>query len=300
MLLSTQTDHVTRHLGYAQGINLLADSGFDALDFSFFSSPHKDGIFDGDEADVLKFAKDIRSIADGIGIDFDQTHAPFGFPRQMWDDWEELIFPITRKAILASAELGANVVVVHPIQYLNYRRNSARLVEESLKYYRMLRPIAQSAGIKIAVENMWQRDVNRDVICPSICSDPKEFCDIIDELGTDVFTACLDVGHCGLTGWHASEVVRALGHNRLGALHVHDNDNFHDTHTLPGFGSVHWDEFCRALGEIDYKGNFTLEADNFFSFALSDSVFPSAAAMMAETGRFLMSQVDAYRPQREW
>lgn len=298
MVLSTQTDIPVQRLGYAQGIQLLAEAGFDTLDFSYFSKPYREGLFDKDESEVLSFAADIRAIADDAGISFDQTHAPFGFSRQMWDDWEELIFPITRKAVLASAALGANVVVVHPIQYLNYRRNSQRLVEESLRYYRMLRPVAQEAGIKIALENMWQRDVNREVICPSICADPREFSAMVDELGTDVFTACLDVGHCGLTGWNASELVRGLGHNRLGALHVHDTDNFHDNHTLPGLGKVDWEDLCRALGEIDYKGNFTFEADNFYSTVLDESVFPAAAEMMVQTGRYLMSRVDAYRPQR--
>ena len=294
MLLSTQTDIPATRLGYAQGIYLLADAGYDVLDFSFFQA-HREGVFDGDESDVLNFASNILSFAEDAEINFDQTHAPFSFPKQMWDDWEDLIFPITKKAIKASAALGAKVVVVHPVQRLNYRRNSARCVEESLKYYRMLRPTAEEAGIKIALENMWQRDVNRDVICPSICSDPKEFCAMIDELGTDVFTACLDVGHCGLTGWNAHELVYALGPNRLGALHVHDNDHFHDSHTLPGFGRVDWEAFCRALGEIDYRGTFTLEADAFYLQIPDESIFPAATDMMYQTGRYLTSRVDAYR-----
>ena len=294
MLLSTQTDIPAARLGYAQGIDLLAEAGYDVLDFSFFQA-HREGVFDGDESDVLKFVSNIRGFAEDSGITFDQTHAPFSYPRQMWDDWEELIFPITKNAVKASAALGAKVVVVHPIQYLNYRRNSARLVEESLRYYSMLRPVAEEAGIKIALENMWQRDVNRDVICPSICSDPKEFCAMVDELGRDVFTACLDVGHCGLTGWNAHELVYALGYNRLGALHVHDNDHFHDSHTLPGFGLIDWEAFCRALGEIDYAGTFTFEADEFYCRIPDESIFPAATDMMHQTGRYLISRVDAYR-----
>ncbi|MBR4941147.1 MAG: sugar phosphate isomerase/epimerase [Clostridia bacterium] len=295
MLLSTQTAIPASRLGYAQGITMLADAGYDCLDFSFFQA-HREGLFDRDEADVLKFAEEIREIADDAGIPFDQTHAPYSYQRPIWENWEDNILPISKKAIKASAVLGAKTVIIHPIQYLNYRRNSARMIEETLSYYRMLRPVAEEAGIKIAVENMWQRDINRDVICSSICSDPKDFCAMVDELGTDVFTACLDVGHCGLTGWKPSELVRALGKHRLGALHVHDNDNFHDSHTLPGFGLTDWDDFCRALGEIDYAGTFTFEADNFFSSVLEDSIFPSTAEMMVQTGRHLITLVDSYRP----
>ena len=294
MLLSTQTDVPAARLGYAQGIDLLAATGYDVLDFSFFQA-HREGVFDGDEADVMNFAEMIRGFAEDSRIAFDQTHAPFSYPRQVWEEWEDLIFPITQKAVKASAALGAKIVVVHPIQYLNYRRNADRMVEESLKYYKMLRPIAEDAGIKIALENMWQKDVNRDVICPSICSDPKEFCAMVDELGHDVFTACLDVGHCGLTGWNPHELVYALGRNRLGALHVHDNDHFHDSHTLPGFGKINWESFCRALGEIDYAGTFTFEADEFYVNIPDESIFPSAAEMMHQTGRYLLSRVDAYR-----
>ena len=50
------------------------------------------------------------------------------------------------------------------------------------------------------------------------------------------------------------------------ALHV--NDNFGpvrnpswkaDYHLIPGFGSVNWDNVIKALREIKYAGDFTLE-----------------------------------------
>ena len=40
-------------------------------------------------------------------------------------------------------------------------------------------------------------------------------------------------------------------------------DYVDDLHTLPGVEKINWENVCRALGEIDYKGEFTLEADNF-------------------------------------
>ncbi len=297
MLLSTQTDITARKLGYEGAIRLLAKAGYDLLDFSFFQA-QEEGFFDLDEADILSFAREMRSAAESCGVAFDQTHPPFSFPGEMWKDWEKLIVPVVVKSLRASAALGAKVAVVHPVQYLNYQRNAGELYELNIKYYNVLRPYAEELGIRIALENMWQFRIDSSIIVPSVCASPKEFCSMLDDLGSDVFTACLDIGHCPLTGWTPAEAIRALGHDRLGALHVHDNDKAGDLHILPGFGKIDWNDVCKALGEIDYAGVFTYECDNFFNFVLDDSLLLPAAEFCAKTGRHLVSMVDANRPAK--
>jgi len=77
-------------------------------------------------------------------------------------------------------------------------------------------------------------------------------------------------------------------------LHVHDVDYVSDLHTLPGIEKINWDKVCQALGEIDYKGELTLEADNFLK-NFEDGFKPAAARFMAETARYLADKVDSYR-----
>ena len=57
-------------------------------------------------------------------------------------------------------------------------------------------------------------------------------------------------------------MIRALGH-RLQALHIHDNDRWHDSHQIPFSMSIDFAPIAAALKEIGYKGWFTLEADHY-------------------------------------
>lgn len=57
-------------------------------------------------------------------------------------------------------------------------------------------------------------------------------------------------------------MIRALG-NRLQALHIHDNDCWHDSHQIPFSMSIDFDAVVKALKDINYSGYFTLEASSY-------------------------------------
>ena len=83
----------------------------------------------------------------------------------------------------------------------------------------------------------------------------------------EYFTACLDIGHAEMRGVHTSavEMIKALG-PRLGALHVHDNDLHHDSHQIPFSMQIDFDAMVKALREVDYKGDMTLECDCYLHY----------------------------------
>ena len=112
------------------------------------------------------------------------------------------------------------------------------------------------------------------------------------------FVACLDLGHCGVIGEEAQNVIRALGHDRLKALHVYDNDYTKDQHTLPGLGKMDWEEIMKALAEIHYDGEFTYEADRFL-MNMPPVMMPKAAAFMVEMGRYLIGRFEEYQTQMQ-
>ena len=159
--------------------------------------------------------------------------------------------------------------------------------ELNVKYYKEFIPYCETYGIRIAVENMWQAEVKRG--CPSddVCSRGATLAAMVDELrdvAPHCFVACLDVGHVGLVGEEAQDSIRILGGDRLGCLHIHDNDYRGDQHLIPGQGMLDWIAITDALREVGYKGEFTYEADGFIKHFLPETL-PMALTFMAQIAR---------------
>jgi len=95
------------------------------------------------------------------------------------------------------------------------------------------------------------------------------------------------------------DLARALGHNRLQALHVHDNDYIGDNHQVPYVGKIDWKKVCQALGEIDYQGDFTYECGWAFVANIDDEFMPVALKYMSDIGHHLCDLVDRARPKNQ-
>jgi len=67
-----------------------------------------------------------------------------------------------------------------------------------------------------------------------LCAIPDDFIAHIDAVNDEFFSACLDIGHAEMRGSNTSAVdmILSLG-NRITALHIHDNDKWHDLHQIP-------------------------------------------------------------------
>ena len=79
------------------------------------------------------------------------------------------------------------------------------------------------------------------------------------------------MGHCSLSGREAQDCIRVLG-KRLGALHIHDNDKWHDSHQIPFSMNIDFVSVVKALKEINYDGYFTLEASSYLEDFSKDRV----------------------------
>lgn len=289
MILSTQTDFLGRAYGEAEAIRMLAKAGFDAYDFSFFP------MFENPEYPMngpgfREYAKSLRAVADEAGIACNQAHAPFASSTGDAAD-DERRFAAIVQSMEAASLLGAKVIVVHPKHHLPYMTHAAELKEQNIAFYKRLVPYCEQFGIKAACENMWQHNNAPSVsrIIDSTCSRPGEFCDYIDAVGSPWIVGCLDVGHIALTDEDLGGFVRAMGPQRLQALHVHDNDFLEDSHTMPFISKIDFSALVTALKEIGYQGDFTLEADHFLEkFPLP--LVPDALALLYKTGRFLADQ----------
>lgn len=270
MNICTQTDKFAKVYGDEKGIELLVKAGFESIDFSMFY-PIDNGIFAEPDEILCEHFTRLRRHIDNLGVYVYQTHAPF--PTYTADSARDaVIFEAERKALLASSILGARFVVVHPaiIRENRYGSLSAENKEINVDLYSRLIPYLDEYGVSIAIENMFNYDPEKKCICPTVCSSSDEMVDYIDTMNSlckngDRFVACLDVGHTNLSGEKPlADMVKTLGH-RLKSLHIHDNHGITDDHTAPGFGNVKYDEFCAALKEIGYDGDFVFEADNFYN-----------------------------------
>ena len=291
MRLSTQTHCLAEKFGDEQAVRILAEAGYDAIDWSFFN------MFDDNDVWVREGWKEhahaLRKVGDECGIAFNQAHAPLGTSKG-----EEPFDTMAMERILQSIEiasiLGIDNIIVHPKQHLPYAKNKKYLFDINVEMYKNMMPLCEKLGVRICTENMWQYDTNRQVIIDSVCSQPEEFCAMVDAVGSPWLGACLDIGHAALVGVDPADFIRELGHDRLKALHVHDVDHRRDCHTLPFMEKLDWASITAALGEIDYTGDFTFEADQFL-YAFPKALQPEAAKFMVKTGRYLMEQVEANR-----
>jgi len=84
--------------------------------------------------------------------------------------------------------------------------------------------------------------------------------------------------------------IRALGADRLGALHVHDNDFRGDNHTAPFLGKIEWMPVLEALSDIGYRGDFTFECYSFFRSCPTE-VLGEAARYLCSLGRYMTKHI---------
>ena len=278
MLLSTQTDVTASRYGQAEAVRMIAAAGFDAADISMFDDPYNNWMYlDGFE----EHAGEIKRAAKEAGIVLNQAHAPFPTMKDGDAAFNEKRMAQVKRAIEIAGMLVIPHIIVHPVVF------KKQMKAKNLAMYEELRPVAERAGVKIALENMWGWDDRRNIITKNVCSDAKGLADYYDALDPDRFTVCLDIGHVGLVGDYEADTIRRLGPERLPCLHVHDTDYRNDLHTLPYCGRLPWKEIMEALGQIGYTGDLTFEADNFIK-PLPDALIPSALKYMHDVGRELI------------
>ena len=278
MRISVANSTLSGHFGDEEAIRILAQIGYEAIDFRITERESADI-----RSDYVSHCTGLKRIADDCGIAIGQFHAVA--PSYVNDNPEKtkMMFGAVTHCIEAAGIMGAPYVVVHPPIPRDYRYHDHRLEckEISMEFFNKLIPYAKAAGVKIAIENMWNYDYVRGRICPTVCSEAAELADYIDTLGTDVFGACLDLGHSLLTYEHPHEAIRFLG-DRLLTVHIQDVDGVNDLHTVPYLGICDWKECAKAFKDIGFKGDLNMEIGGFLG------AFPDELTVEAHKFAFLV------------
>lgn len=280
MKISTEIGSLSKHIGEERAVEMLAKAGFDAWDFSMFAMCDYDWrtqtVRPTDHplagSNYLAFARKLKQIGLDNGIICNQSHAPF--PTGNAD-----IRSCLKRAIECTAEAGGELCIIHP--------DNLSSAEKNAEMYNELLPFAKECGVKIAAENMWSWDSEKDQACFAACATPEDFCKHIDIVNSESLVACLDLGHAEMRGLGttAVEMIKALDY-RLQALHIHDNDKWHDSHQIPFSMDIDFTAIVKALKEINYSGWFTLEADQFFT-GCPEELLPEKSRELAASAKKL-------------
>lgn len=285
MKISTEIASAAKMVGLEKAVELYGKAGFDAWDFSMFDMCRIDwgtmrpypvqNRLNGN--DYLAFARELKKIGLDNGMVCNQSHAPFPvFVPEVRD--------FLKRAIECTAEAGGTICVIHP--------DNNKTAEENAQMYWELLPFAKSHGVKIATENMWNWDNEKDEASFAACATAEDFKKHIDVAQDDFLVACLDLGHAEMrgSGDGAVHMIHTLGH-RLQALHIHDNDRWHDSHQIPYSMDIDFDAILKALKQIGYQGYFTLEADRYLSRYSQDTVW-EGMVKLKESARRLATQFE--------
>ena len=286
MKISTEIASLARIVGMEKAVELCAKAGFDAWDFSMFTmcqidwgtwEPlHNPNELNGPH--YLEFAQKLRKVGEENGIVCNQSHAPF--PVEV-----PAILAFQRRALECTAAAGGKICIIHP--------SNNKTAEENAEMYGQLLPYAKSLGVKIATENMWNWDKEKDESCFAACASAEDFVKHVDVMNDPDFVACLDLGHAEMRGAGdgAVHMIHKLGH-RLQALHIHDNDCWHDSHQIPFSMNMDFEPIVKALKDIRYQGYFTLEADAFLRAYNKDNVF-EGVQKLADSAKRLADMYEA-------
>ena len=274
MRVSTEINSTAGLIGEEKAVEYVAKAGFDAWDFSMFLMCNYDwatgNLLESTHPlasrEYLAFARKLKQIGLDNGIVCNQSHAPFPS--------NAAIRTMFKRAIECTAEAGGQICVIHP-------DNNAS-VQENAEMYLELLPFAKEHGVKLATENMWNWDAEKDESSFAACATGEDFAAHVDAVNDDFMVACLDIGHAEMrgSGNGAVHMIHTLGH-RLQALHLHDNDRWHDTHQIPLSMDIDWTAVVKALKQIGYQGDFTLECGTYMRQQTAETALQGLRDMYA-------------------
>lgn len=268
MLTSSSSGELISRVGYDEAFRIFHEAGLEAMDFPVDHGTYNveqlnksENIGRTEEETFEKYSA-IKKIADKYNVKIGQTHSIFGnYEMANTPEFHQILI----NDIAATAALGCNYTVVHPVKIPGRILDEKQMegFEYNLNFFRSLIPYCKKYSVKIAIENMFVSDENGKRRATQ-CSDPNELYELYRVLGDDCFCTCADTGHFSLTaadtGYSVGDCIRVLGKS-LKVLHIQETDLVDDFHTVPYTfkDTMDWEDIYSALKEINYQGIVNFE-----------------------------------------
>ena len=283
------------HLGVEKGTKLMADAGFEAVDFSLTqnTTPWEEGcLTDVSHGDFAAHFKRVAKIVRDHGVELYQSHASYCKLNCLDPEKYSLVQRQTIRGIYASGHMECPHIVAHPVVHPDFHngQNSERCLRTNLDYFSAFVPALKDTGVTMCIENLFWGDTGVEPNIPNACSSAEQLIGLIDTLNDlhgPHFAACLDTGHAVIGGNDPAEMLRALG-KRVRVLHIQDNGGCFDDHLVPGRGVIDWRKFLAAMKDVGYGGTFNFEVDYYGDYnkdIYGGEVLHAATKRLYEIGR---------------
>lgn len=239
--------------GFEEGLARLKVHGYEGIDYQGFVNTDTP-LFEKSSHEFEACLKEQYVAIKKEGLVVHQTHGPWRYPPQDTTPEErEERFEKMSRAIAGTAVLGCKNIIIHPIMPFTTidEGHENETWEMNLRFMEKLSRVGRENGVVICFENMPMQKLSLATV--------PEILKIVKTIEDDYFKICLDTGHCAVRGQSPAEAVRMIGKEYLYALHIHDNDGQRDCHWSPFTGVIDWEDFGKALLEIQYEGVISLE-----------------------------------------
>ena len=152
------------------------------------------------------------------------------------------------QAYFVAKKLGADRIVFHSCYYEDIYFKDV-YINNSLDFWREFLS-DKDESIKIHIENIYEKDL-------------LVLKELGDKVNSNIFSICLDIGHANCySNESLEEIIKSLN-NRIGHLHLSNNDGKRDSHCGFNNGNV---DILMTLDLIDKYCNdpsMTIEVNNF-------------------------------------
>ena len=277
MELAIQFYDAWKYRGIDGGIKTIKEAGFDAIDMSYYYDAAE--FFLGD--DYIEKAEEVKKALKKYNLKCRQAHAPIECYYNMEQNDALIEYVRLKRAIESAGIIGINHIVVEGIEvpaphasYLN--------LDYNFDFYKKLEPLCEKHNVVIAVENL-----RKSFTYPDLMNE------IIRRLNSPWFKALVDVGHTWVRAdMQPGEYIRSLDCGIICGLHVHDTHGIRqgvDEHLLPWSAEIDFDDLMKALKEVGYKGDLTLEIRPFIEKYASKGLLDPALKFAEAVGRKLIS-----------
>ena len=199
----------------------------------------------------------LRSLLRSLSLHPNSVHAPIGGADLSVSNLEERkrAVGLLVDTLEYCRAIDCPIAVVHPNHSDSLSLGAEAMKRNSLEALKGIVAEAEDLDVKIALENMIEKEERR------FGSRAADLIEIIEHIGSSHLGVCVDVGHTNLIpkpdAGLEEEIIQAGDH--LWTLHIHDNDGTMDWHLPPGDGNIDWGQVIRGLREVNYRGVFMME-----------------------------------------
>ncbi len=239
MEISINTDYA-KDCGCCESfLRKIAQAGFTHIHWCH----HWNGDFLYSRSEIDEIAKWLRE----YGLKLLDLHGSQGFEKD-WSslrEYERLAgVELVRNRIDMTARLGGDAVVMHATHWMANERKGCPADDQLRKSLDTLEPFARTRNVRIAIENL-------------VPARTDLFRDLFAQYSPDFLAFCYDSGHHNISSENPSSLE--LFKDRLGAVHLHDNDGSDDQHNLIFTGSINWDRIAALMADSAYSKCINME-----------------------------------------